>query len=70
MTVFTIRIVYKSGYVMDFDCLEFTIEDNGFGGNTYKWKSAGEGPQPLLLGPNEIAAVWQVGHRTVEVTTD
>ena len=61
MRVFTIRIIYKSGYAIDFDCTEFTIT-----GHQYKWTTYGEGVRPVLLNIDEVAAVWQISHREVK----
>ena len=57
-TVFLVRIVYKSGYTHDFECTDFTIS-----GNKVSWESADEKNRPIKIGFNDIAAVWQVGHR-------
>ena len=57
--VFTVRIVYKSGYVHDFECTQFSYS-NG----TYTWKSADVDNRPIDLGGTEIAAVWQTGKRS------
>jgi hypothetical protein len=54
--VFKIRIVYKSGYVHDFDALEFSINRG-----TYKWNTPGVNNIPIELGVEEIAAIWQLG---------
>lgn len=56
-TVFRVRIVYKSGYVQDFDCTDFTMSDN-----TITWMAAGN-INPLKIGIDDIAAVWQLGER-------
>jgi hypothetical protein len=62
MNVFKIRIVYKSGCTQDFECIKFKINSNG-----YEWDSYyANGPKPLLLGIEEIAAVWQLDAREVE----
>jgi hypothetical protein len=55
--VFRIRIIYKSGYAQDFDCTKFKI---GQGGLT--WKAVGSA-NPLAIGSDEIAAIWQLGVR-------
>ena len=57
VTVFTIKVLYKSGASHQFDAYEFSIK-NG----TYRWHSADDRNTPLELGGSEIAAVWQVGH--------
>lgn len=61
MKVYTVRIVYKSGYTHDFDILDFEIV-----GQKYTWTPCDGQNKPLLLGIDDIAAVWQVGVREVE----
>lgn len=56
-TVFRVRIIYKNGYAQDFDCTAFTISNK-----EVKWKAVGS-PNPLLIGVDDIAAVWQLGAR-------
>jgi len=60
--VFTIRIVYKSGYTHDFECTTFTIDQG-----TYSWEAISNANRPILLGNGEIAAVYQVGTRKMLV---
>jgi hypothetical protein len=55
-SIFTVRIVYKSGYTHDFDCVEFEINKG-----TYTWTSVDNNNKPIDIGVNEIAAVYQVG---------
>ena len=57
-TLFTIRIVYKSGYTHDFEVYEFNIKN----GN-WTWKTADADNTPVLLGVDDIAAVWQLSSR-------
>jgi len=56
--IFMIRIVYKSGYTHDFETYNFKIEDG-----RYSWEPVSIDNHPLLLGADEVAAVWQVGVR-------
>lgn len=56
--VYTVRVVYKSGYVHDFECTEFS-----YSGGTYQWVSADVDNRPIDLGGTEIAAIWQMGKR-------
>ena len=57
--IFKIRIVYKSGYVHDFEVYSFTIK-NG----EYSWRSADPlNNTPIALGVDDIAAVYQIGMR-------
>jgi hypothetical protein len=55
--VFTVRIVYKSGYTHDFECFTFDIDNGKY---TYI-PASGNTNIPVMLGPNEIATVWQLG---------
>jgi hypothetical protein len=61
-TQFKVRIVYKSGHTQDFWCNSFTISGNNGGPISYKWESVGD-ISPVLLGVDEIAAVWQIATR-------
>ena len=56
-TIFTIRIVYKSGYTHDFDVYDFKI------GSKFSWETVDPNNKPILIGVDDIAAVWQVGVR-------
>ena len=55
---FKIRVVYKSGYTHDFWVREFNIK-----GTSYSWDSVSETNKPLLLGIDDVAAVWVLGSR-------
>lgn len=52
--MFTIRVVYKSGFVQDFVTSDFVI-----GKGEARW-SDDTRPRPLLMGVDEIAAVFQL----------
>jgi hypothetical protein len=54
--VYTVRIVYKSGYVHDFEVTNFE-----FTGTTYEWAAASDSNRPVEFGGSEIAAVWKLG---------
>jgi hypothetical protein len=56
--VYRMRIIYKSGATIDFEVKSFEIDRKPHG-NTYKWDHYG-GPKPILLGVDEIAAVYQL----------
>lgn len=58
--VYTVRLVYKSGYTHDFDVTSFKIT-----GDTCEWVSVSVDNNPLRLGLNDIAAIWQVGTKRV-----
>jgi hypothetical protein len=64
-TFFNIRIVYKSGYTHDFEVTEFKIKDGSF-----SWVAADVAKKPLMLGADEVAAVWQLGARQVPTIKD
>lgn len=56
MTIFTIKVNYKSGISHTFDVTEFSIE-----GNSLTWVSVDKQNKPVLLGVENIESVWQVG---------
>jgi hypothetical protein len=57
--VFKLRIVYKSGYTHTFECTEFNIS-----GGKVTWACADtKNNRPIMIGFDDIAAVWQVGYR-------
>ena len=58
--IFKVRIVYKSGYTHDFECTEFGIKEGVYTWVPYDTKNN----RPVKLGTDDIAAVWQIGHRT------
>ena len=58
--VFTIRIIYKCGVTHDFDVYSFTKN-----GRRYEYEAADSVKRPLELGADEIAAIWQIGHKSV-----
>lgn len=55
--VFVVRIVYKSGYTHDFEVTSFSIKN----GTSFQWTMTGDTNRPVLIGADEIAAVWQLG---------
>ncbi len=58
--IFKIRVVYKSGYTHDFEVYEFSVH-----GGRYEWKPVSDSNKPIVLGADEIAAVYQIGARKV-----
>lgn len=58
---FLVRIIYKSGAMQEFWVKSFECD-----GLKYKWTSADPIIRPLLLGPEEIAAIWQIDAREGE----
>lgn len=57
-TVYEVRVVYKSGYTHDFECTDFEMVDKNI-----IWSSASARNRPLKIGVDDVAAVWQIGHR-------
>lgn len=53
---FLVRIVYKSGYTHDFWVYSFEVLDG-----RYTWHAAEPCNKPIVLGADDIAAVWQIG---------
>ena len=53
---FKVRVVYKSGYTHDFWAYSFRVQD----GAKFTWEACDIGNQPVVIGVDEIAAVWQV----------
>lgn len=58
ITIYTIRILYKSGYAYEFEVTDFKIK-----GDTYAWDNYSHQNKPIKLGADDIAAVFQVRHR-------
>lgn len=58
--VFKLKVQYKSGTVHTFETYSFTIS-----GGTWTWDSVSQENKPLLLGIDNVEAVWQVGVRHV-----
>lgn len=56
MTIFTIKVNYKSGISHTFDVTEFSID-----GAIWKWTPADEQNKPILMGVENIESVWQIG---------
>jgi len=54
-----IRIVYKSGYTHDFYVTKFKVT-----GSRYEWEACDHLNMPVVIGVDEIAAVYQIGART------
>lgn len=65
MKVFKIKIIYKSSATHEFEVTDFSYEETS-GGKRVKWDPYAIENQPLSIGLEEIAAVWQVGVREVE----
>lgn len=56
--IFTVKIIYKSGAVHTFETTKFTVK-----GGSYHWENVDNNNKPVVIGVDEIAAVWQVGCR-------
>jgi hypothetical protein len=54
---YKVLVVYKSGAQVKFKCSEFTIDIKA-GTRSVTWKDAK--PNPLMIGVDEIAAVWDI----------
>ena len=65
MKVFKIKIIYKSGATHEFEVTDFNYEETS-GIKKVNWDSYSMENRPVVIGVNEIAAVWQVGVREVE----
>ena len=59
--IYKIRILYKSGYTHDFETYSFTYVH----GKRAEWKPVSFANNPLEIGIDEIAAVYQIGIRKV-----
>jgi len=57
-TKMRIRILYKSGNVQEFWCYSFEFQ-NG----VYRWNAVSQINKPLVLGADDIVAIWQTGGR-------
>jgi hypothetical protein len=55
---FKIRVVYKSGYTHDFWVKSFNTN-----GTSFTWDSVEVNNRPLMLGADDVAAVWQIDTR-------
>lgn len=65
--VFTIRIVYKSGYVHDFQAFYFSYQKYPA---LCKWQAVDHSNKPLVINSEEIESVWQIGIGEMEVPED
>lgn len=65
--VFTIRVVYKSGYVHDFQAFYFSYQKYP---SLCKWQAVDHSNKPLVVGSEEIESVWQIGTGEMEVPVD
>lgn len=64
-TIYTIRVNYKSGLLMEFDVTSFNVKTDKYGVKTFEWVIAdGAKKRPLELGANEVESVWQVNYRS------
>jgi len=59
LPVYTIRLVYKSGYTHNFEVYTFSIDDN----NTWKWSAVSKRNSPVAIGITDIVAIWTIGVR-------
>lgn len=54
-----LTVIYKSGAVVHAKASKFTVTGDAAGGFTYSWTHMT--PRPLLLGADDVAAVYE-GH--------
>ena len=57
-TVFKLRVIYKSGYTIDFEVTKYEI-----GLSTASWTNANDKFRPINLNYEEVASIWKVGER-------
>ena len=59
-----VRIIYRSGAEQHFRCSRFTLSRSRLDGalTGAKWENAR--PDPMLIGVDDIVAVWTVGGHT------
>jgi len=57
-TVFKLRVVFKSGYTMDFEVTRYEVSPHKM-----TWVAADKNSLPLRLDYDEVAAVWKIGER-------
>lgn len=62
--LYRVRVIYKSGAVQDADAWVFKVDKSPLSGELHSvtWDYPAK-VQPLFMGVNEIAAVWQIGYR-------
>lgn len=60
--IFTIRVVYKSGYFHDFEVLRFKMSETSTS-KAMDWDAISDSNMPIVIGIDDIAAVYQVGVR-------
>ena len=58
--VFKVKIVYKSGATHEFDAYEFKVVRG-----TFHWTPCSDQNKPILIGVDDIAAIYQTGYRKV-----
>lgn len=65
--IFRLKLIYKSGHTHEFDVFDFKVNTSLSGKKEASWRSVDPNNQPLLLGLDDIAAIWQVGSAQIEV---
>jgi hypothetical protein len=62
--IYTVKIIYKSGAIHEFDCKSFEMEGTiGIGTAIIKFEPLSDNNAPIDIGLDEVAAIWQVGVR-------
>lgn len=56
---YKVRVIYKSGYAIDLECERFVCEHNSQGKlSKLTWHNAR--PDPLFIGVDEVAAIYEL----------
>lgn len=61
--IFLVRVLYKSGHHEDFWVKNFKV-GREFGSTTLEWE-AYEGKAPIMIGVDDIAAIWQLDSKLI-----
>jgi hypothetical protein len=56
--IFKLRVIYKSGYAIDFEVTEYEISPT-----KCSWTSADNNLRPIHMNYDEVAGIWKVGQR-------
>lgn len=62
LRVFTVRIIYKCGYVHDFECIKFKVTTSPNRVDV-SWTNADPHHNPMMMGLDDVAAIWQISNR-------
>jgi hypothetical protein len=56
--VFKLRVIYKSGYAIDFEVTEYEISPS-----KASWTNANSKFRPINMNFEEVVSIWKVGQR-------